>query len=102
MIRFLLVLALVGCGGETVSPREPAPASRARAPATEASAQAAYDAKQWDACGEQYSGLAATGPTGMRRWMLWSAAGCYAQGGKADLAFASMNAVVADGVLDTD
>ena len=104
MIRFLLVLALVGCGGQTVSPQDPAPApaSRARAPATDASAQAAYDAKQWDACGEQYTELAATGPGNVQRLMLWNAARCHAMGGKVDLAFARMNEVVASGMLDTD
>jgi hypothetical protein len=110
MTRALVLLVLVACRGQ-MGVQEPAAATATaapiakpatRAPATADSAAAAHDAKQWDACGEQFTELATTGPASLRRLMLWSAACCYAPGGKVDLAFARMNAVVADGMIDTD
>lgn len=60
----------------------------------------AYNAKQWDSCAEQFT-VIANASTKLERFNgFYSAACCYAHGGKPDLAFARMDAAIAAGLQD--
>jgi Family of unknown function (DUF6624) len=73
---------------------------RAAASPTQATAMAAYSAKRWDSCAEQFTAIA-NASTKLERFNgFYSAACCYAHGGKPDLAFARMDAAIAAGLQD--
>jgi len=61
---------------------------------------AAYDAKQFGACAEQFLALAKTTTAAKRANALYSAASCYALDGKADLAFTELDNASAAGYRD--
>jgi hypothetical protein len=63
----------------------------------EATADAAYEAKQWAACAEQWMTIARTVEQSNPHRALYKAAGCYALDGKLDLAFATLGASIAAG-----
>src|ERR1700755_1141548 len=88
--RHLALLLLIAC--RSPAPAGPsAPSSPAGPAPTPETAQAAYDAKQWDACGAQWMAIAkAPPPHRLLTWIYYDAASCYALGGRADLAFAAL------------
>lgn len=77
-----------------------AAATATAASATAATAIAAYDAKQWDVCAEQWMAVAKTSTTAKQQDALYNGACCYAQDGKADRAFAALDASIAAGFRD--
>jgi hypothetical protein len=109
MSLWLGIIAAVACNRRPAEPSksEPAAAVVATPPdrsesATRARAMAAYDAKQWDSCAEQFTSIAKTGDEPKRHDALYSAACCYAQGGRANLAFSAIDAAITAGLRNVD
>ena len=91
MSRNLLFVACIACSHAKEPP-----------PATHESAIAAYDAKQWDACAEQFAAVAKTTTPAKRPDELYSAACCHSLGGHPDLAFAALDDAATAGFTDLD
>ncbi|CAN5922857.1 hypothetical protein BH11MYX3_BH11MYX3_39300 [soil metagenome] len=66
---------------------------------TATSARAAHAAQQWAACAERFSALAATVATSQRATTLHAAARCHALAGAPDLAFRTLDAAIAAGLI---
>jgi hypothetical protein len=99
MHRILLALALAACASSAppapvtppARPAPPAPSAPEVQGPTEASAAAAYDAKQYAECAAQLAQLAATSTGDKTALLRWSQASCEALGGQADAAFATLD-----------
>lgn len=92
MFARFLVVVLVACGGPSVR--------RRGAPATEASATAAYDGKAWGVCAQQWLEIADHVHGRKHRDALYWAACCYALDGNPDAAFLTLDAAIASGFLN--
>jgi hypothetical protein len=90
MMRFSWVV-LLGCGHASEPPKPVA---------THATANAAYAAKHYGICAEQFTIVAKTVTGAKRADELYSAACCHALDGKTDLAFAALDEAVALGFRD--
>jgi hypothetical protein len=90
----VVLLALVACSGDV--PLD------ADVPPTEAVALVAYRAKEWETCAERFTEVARRAPAGQQQGALYNAACCHALAGAADLAFAALDAAIADGWSDVD
>ena len=92
MLRFSWVV-LLGCGHASEPPKPVA---------SHASAVAAYKAKNYPLCAEQFTANAKTVEKLLRPDELYSAACCHALAGKPELAFASLDEAASNGFKDFD
>jgi hypothetical protein len=92
MLRYSWVVVL-GCGHASAPPKPVA---------THASALAAYEAKNYPLCAEQFTATAKSVEKLLRPDELYSAACCHALAGKPELAFASLVEAAASGFKDLD
>lgn len=112
LLPCLGAVALIACTGRTADPPKPEPIAAsvpgvfapadAREPPSQATAMAAYRAKQWDWCAEQFLALAKASRRAEQPDLYYSAACCYAQGGKLDPAFSAMDRAIAAGLRAVD
>src|SRR5664279_1301329 len=86
-------VVVLGCSHATEPPKPIA---------THASAVAAYDAKNYPLCAEQFTATAKTTEKSLRPNELYSAACCHALAGKPALAFASLEEAASNGFKDLD
>ena len=98
MLRLGLLVLLVACGRA----KPAAPTVPLAATITPASAEAAYDAKNWAECAAQWTTVADSATADARAGAHYDAACCYALDGRADAAVASLEAALDAGYWDVE
>ncbi len=113
MLGCVLILALTAVVACSRRPSEQAEQHAAPAPAvsapsdaaglpSEATASAAYEAKQYGKCAQQWMAMASSDDKAMQRKALYNAACCHALDGKVDLALVRLDAAIAAGFRDVE
>lgn len=95
------ILVLVACSGRAPAPPPPPLVPLART-VTPASAEAAYDAKQWAECAAQWTQLAERAAGDAKAGALYDAACCYALDGRAGAALDALAAALDAGYWDAE
>jgi hypothetical protein len=95
-MKLIPLLILAAC---SAPPRVPATPP---APVDEATAQAAYDRRQWPQCATLYETLATQETAARQEAALYNAACCHARDGKPDRAFAILDRLVVAGIKSID
>ena len=98
MLRLGLLVLLVACGrAKPVTQTVPLAAT-----VTPASAEAAYDAKNWAECGAQWTTVADAATGDAKAGAYYDAACCYTLDGRVDAAIASLEAALDAGYWDAE
>lgn len=99
MVRACLLLLLAACSG---SPRPAQPTVPLADTITPQTAEAAYDAKHWAECAEQWTQVGTRASGDAKAGAFYDAACCFALDGRADAAVAALEAALDAGYWDAE